>query len=522
MWIETASFWSRRGQFSSRLLERDRNEIRALYLTNGFPQVDVRASLQPQAAESENDIVVVVEVREGPQMRIGKFSLTGNESFSADRLALYINAGSGQLYSESLTVSDRDNLLTFYFNEGFSEARFEARTAPSPEPNRVDLEYVLEEGPREYVGHIFVEGLEHTRRGVVNRQLQLRSAAPLSQGNLLETQRRLYNLGIFSQVEMTQQNPEGRERERNVLLYLREAPRFTLRLGLGGEFGRLGSSSEDLADVEGENEFSPNGSLDLTRLNVGGRPHTASLRMRFSTLQKRAGLTYAAPRFLNYEWLHGSASLFFEETRDVRTFTARRMEGTIQFESKRSRATTWVHRYSFRRVAVDTSSLKVSPDQIPIVSRPVLVGMLSQTWIRDTRDIPNDAQQGMFATADAGLAASPLGSKTNFFRTLVQHASYHHLWGKVGLARTLQFGIQEPFGGGRRVQLPPAEEGAPPEEIFTKEIPIAERFFAGGGSSHRGFAVNQAGPRDLTTGFALGGNTLLLNTLELRFPVWGE
>ena len=50
---------------------------------------------------------------------------------------------------------------------------------------------------------------------------------------------------------------------------------------------------------------------------------------------------------------------------------------------------------------------------------------------------------------------------------------------------------------------------------------ITERFFAGGGNSHRGFAVNQTGPRDPETGFAVGGNALLFHSLELRFPVWG-
>ena len=40
----------------------------------------------------------------------------------------------------------------------------------------------------------------------------------------------------------------------------------------------------------------------------------------------------------------------------------------------------------------------------------------------------------------------------------------------------------------------------------------------GGGNSHRGFGLNQAGPRDPTTGFPLGGSALLLNNFELRFP----
>jgi outer membrane protein assembly factor BamA len=47
---------------------------------------------------------------------------------------------------------------------------------------------------------------------------------------------------------------------------------------------------------------------------------------------------------------------------------------------------------------------------------------------------------------------------------------------------------------------------------------LPERFFAGGPTSHRGFGINQAGPRDLTTGFPLGGEALFLNNLELRTP----
>jgi len=49
-------------------------------------------------------------------------------------------------------------------------------------------------------------------------------------------------------------------------------------------------------------------------------------------------------------------------------------------------------------------------------------------------------------------------------------------------------------------------------------IPLPERFFAGGTNSLRGFALNQAGPRDLITGSPLGGNSIFVNSLELRTP----
>ncbi|MDP2734685.1 MAG: BamA/TamA family outer membrane protein, partial [bacterium] len=156
------------------------------------------------------------------------------------------------------------------------------------------------------------------------------------------------------------------------------------------------------------------------------------------------------------------------------------------------------------------------------VSQPVLVGMLSQTWSRDTRDVPTDAQRGMFTTGDFGIASRLLGSQTNFLRLVLQNSSYHRLRGGLMLARSSQFGVQTPFGGSRRLEIPVEVDGTSFQEVFIREIPIAERFFAGGGNSHRGFAVNQAGPRDPVTGFAVGGNALLFNSLELRFPVWGK
>jgi outer membrane protein insertion porin family len=48
---------------------------------------------------------------------------------------------------------------------------------------------------------------------------------------------------------------------------------------------------------------------------------------------------------------------------------------------------------------------------------------------------------------------------------------------------------------------------------------LPERFFAGGGTSLRGFALNQAGPRDPCTGFPVGGQAMLVLNQEFRFPM---
>ena len=51
---------------------------------------------------------------------------------------------------------------------------------------------------------------------------------------------------------------------------------------------------------------------------------------------------------------------------------------------------------------------------------------------------------------------------------------------------------------------------------------MQQRMFDGVASSQRAFPDNQAGPRDLETGFPLGGTAMLFHSTELRFPLIGE
>lgn len=87
----------------------------------------------------------------------------------------------------------------------------------------------------------------------------------------------------------------------------------------------------------------------------------------------------------------------------------------------------------------------------------------------------------------------------------MRNSTYHEIGKRLVFARSLSFGMMSGF------QLGQADD-----------IPLPERFFSGGASSHRGFPDNQAGPRDTLTGFPLGGRALLMNNLELRFPLRGE
>lgn len=496
--MQPAAFLDR-GRFSRRLLADDEASLRELYRTNGFQNPVVRGEIIQNHQGKEENLLVRFTVSEGVQTRVADLRIEGAQALDAETLQGVVGSTPGQPYSEYNLASDRDNILATYFNEGFPEARFESRADPSAEPNRMNLTYRVAEGPQTRIQKVVIAGNEFTRTGVIERELLTEPPEPLRQGDVVESQRQLYNLGIFSRVQIAPQNPAGTERDKTLVVLVDEARRYTIAYGGGIEFQRLGSGGDP---VSGAFRASPRGLFEISKNNFAGRAHTISFKARASTLQGRALASYAAPYFLGRPKVNFLFTALADKTRDVRTFTSQRFEVGAQIEQRASRVTSFLYRYSFRKVLVDASSLRIDPQQVPLFSQPTRISGFGGTWIRDRRDNPAEAQKGDFNTADFSYASKSLGSSASFFRLFVQNSTFHRVLRNLVFARSTRFGVQEPTSGTAVV-----------------EIPLPERFFSGGGNSLRGFGLNQAGPRDDQTGFPLGGLALLVFNNELRFPM---
>ncbi len=523
MYVRPSSWpQSRRGRYSEELLRRDLAAITALYTSNGFRDAAVSRKLEHPYRGKAGELAVRILIQEGAQWRVAALELSGLSPDRREAVQSLLQESAGQPFSESNVSVDRDNILEYYYNQGYPQATFEWSFQPTAEPQRVTVSYVIREGPRRHLREVLVSGLERTNPKLVTERVWLQPGAALSRTEVLETQSRLHNLGIFAKVDVALQNPAGEERDKYVLVNIDESSRYTLTGGVGAEIAKIGGCRDCFEAPAGKAGFSPRVYFDVTRRNAFGVGHIVSLKTRASTLQKRGILSYEAPQF------HGSADLsllfsgMYEDSRDVRTFSARRQEGSVQLGQKISRASQMLYRYTYRRVSVDPNTLQISsPLLIPLFSQPVRLGIVAANFIQDRRDDPTNSHRGIYNTLDAGWASKAFGSQVekvlpaeaetalvseaDFTRFLGHNATYHS-WGmgnRYVLARSLTFGWLQRVNPQR-------------------EIPLPERFFAGGAASHRGFPENQAGPRDERTGFPVGGRALLLNQVEVRFPVWGE
>jgi len=492
------------GRYSESLLRRDRDAIVNLYQSNGFLAVKVDSRTEEHYRGRPGDLAVFLEIQEGPQSFVNSLQVDGIEHLDMAKVLGSLSSIKGQPFSEFSVAVDRDTILAQYFDKGFAHATFEWNSQPSPEPNRVDLRYIIHEGPQQFVRQVLINGLKYTRPELVNRKLMLNPGDPLSPTEITETQRKLYDLGVFARVDQAIQDPDGDTTHKYVLYQLDEARRYSLALGIGAELGRIGGCNDCLDAATGASGFYPRISMDISRNNLWGLAHTISLRTQFSTLEQRALLNYSWPHFEDNDKLTLSFTGLFDNSRDIRTYNYTRLEGAVQLSQRLTRATTLLYRVAYRRVGV--GDLKVTPFLVNILSQPEHVGIGSINLVQDRRDDPLDPHRGVYNSVDFGVAEHILGSQRDFTRVLVRNASYYPIGKRMVLARSTEIGnisVFHYFGN--------------PDAA----LPLPERFF-GGGDSHRGFPEYQAGPRDDLTGFPLGGDALFFNQTELRFPLFGD
>jgi outer membrane protein insertion porin family len=539
--ISARSFGTR-SHFSQRLMDADVQSMRNLYLSNGFLDATVKATVQDNYKGRPGARVVRFDVVEGAQTSVASLTIDGIHAFKEAELLAVVGSVPGQPYSDANVASDRDNILARYFNEGYPEASFtstadrvsaaaqkapsggesaenskgktrEEKVSESPahQAEPVRLAYHIQEGPQTRVRNVLLSGYVHTHENVIRREVRVKAHEPLREGDVVESQRRLYNLGVFNRVTIGPQNPTGTDPDKDLVVLVEEAKRYTIAYGGGFEVQRLASTNDPTA---GEVQAAPRGIFEITRNNLTGRGDSLSLRVRGSTIEDRILLGYTHPNLFSDPKLSFQATVYSEKSQDINTFTENRYEGSLQLTDVVTSHTTLVYRYVFRKVEVSNLNSHVLQEEIPLFEQPTLVSEFGATWIRDTRDNPAEATKGTFNSADVAVASTGIGSSASFMRFFVQNSTYHPITGHWSFARSIRIGILEPFANTVSLTFPPQEETPLPELI-----PLPERFFAGGGTSLRGFALNQAGPRDSGTGYPVGGQALIALNQEVRFPM---
>jgi outer membrane protein insertion porin family len=470
------------------VLDEDVTRLRTRLEERGYFQ----ARVESEVPDGGGQLPIVFVARPGPRAIVKSVEVVGpKQPAGADeRGPRALALRPGLPYRLADLARSRETLLDAWRRGGYLDVEVRPEvdlqkgheeSAESDGTEEATVRLIVEPGPRSIVEHVVVAGLRETKPVTVEREMELRPGEPFSFERLLESQRRLSGLGIFERVSINELAPE-RERRRDVVVTVQEAPRTTVSYGVGySEQDRL------------------RGSIEVTRRNLSGLGRTLSAFARASTRGSRALLNLREP------WLFGrkldSFVTAFWEEENRPSFDYNRKGGIIQAGRSLDPRTSLILRYFYQDTNV--YNIDVPIDEIDRQYRTYAVSGPSASVVFDSRDDPLEPRRGLFLGADLQASLAALGG-VSYLRGFFQATGIQQVRTDLGLVLSARLGLAGTFG-----------DEAP-------LLPLPERFFAGGDYGPRGFPVDGVGPQVLGTDgklYPTGGNALLLGGAELRYNV---
>ncbi len=502
------------GRLIRQRLEEDFDNIRSYYLLQGFGEVEIGTVT---IVEDGRQLSLEVEVREGPRQRLVDFTFSGLEILDLDRVRSSLPLKPGGPYHPVLLDDSLNIVRALYEDQGFLSVTVAPHVDWNDDHTLVDVHLEIAEGPQAVVDRLILRGQRRTKTGALRRLIRLEEGEPVSRRRLLEVERDLYRLGVFSKVDVDQRAVSESTEKRDVVVRLEEGRRYRLAYGFSYH-------SDD----------GVGGLLSITRANVGGRGDRLQLDLRGNDLDSRLRLLYDQPLLGRFN-LPVTYSIF-SETQDRDSFSVTSLGAQVavtkDLPQVRLRGVL-----EYRSVDISQQTLEfedLDPNDVEREDREVEILSLIPIFYLDRRDDPLDPELGWSSTVQLEYALPFNKAEVNFLKLFWQHTHYFPLGRAGSLAASFRLGAVEPLDPG--AELDPLV----PPDLPSALVPVSERFFAGGRTTHRAYDRDQLGipgktlfpsgdssgggsSGDSSSGDSqlveVGGNGLALINLDYRFPI---
>ncbi|HVP37826.1 MAG TPA: outer membrane protein assembly factor BamA, partial [Candidatus Saccharimonadales bacterium] len=503
----------RSGTYKPEELDGDVENVANYYRDRGYRQVRV---FPPDLAydSTGSRIRVTFRVDEGPLEYFGSSRWTGVTLYPDSALAQFLTYRPGDIYSQAQVRKTMEAIYGAYLDRGYIFADLDPQMGGHD--SLVDLQYAVTEGKQARLHEIKVTGNQHTKEKVVRRAVLMRQGDIFRRNALQRSQREVFSLGLFSNVNIDYQ-PAGDSASGN-----------DVDLTFKVEEKETGTAS---AGAGYSSQTGMTGFADLGHKNIFGGGQSVNLHLERGSNVSDYELTYTEPYFKDTPTSVGF-DLF-------NTFQSR-VSATVSsiatyYDTKRAGAAITLGRplgfIDYSRVAVtyrlenvtltnfidslvcSDGTTSCAPESMIINSAytpditalryqkyPQLTSSLTMLFTRNSTNNPFYATSGSYVTWRFGITGGPLGGVVSFNKNVVDWRHYVPLIGPFTLMHRHRLGI---LAGNRSGD----------------EVPLYELFRLGGTTEDylRGYPDYDVVPEGNRP--TLGGKWALVNSLELQFPV---
>lgn len=484
--MKTRTSWLWRKVFRKEEFEADLERIVELYRDNGY--LDARVVRHAvELAPNKKHLYVTIEIEEGRQYRVGSITLEGNTILSDEALARELYMRSGEPYSPAGQERNLDALYNAYARLGRIRTAVACDPLVDPQAGTVSLVYRITEGDEYRLGRIDISGNTTTRDKVIRREFGLE---PGDVFDLERVRRGVERLNYLQYFEWVRTSIETRDHQADLGVEVEETKTGQFLFGVGY------SSLEKVVgffQIEQRNFDWRNwprfvgGGQDLSLLvAVGGK--SSDFEISFTEPWFRD-----TPNSLGFDLYH--------RTWDYSKYDEKRVGGRIRFRHPMSEFTKLALSYRLEEVTIsdleEDVSRRIAEEEGTFQTSSITVGL-----VRDTTDSAIMPTMGTTSEISLELAGGLLGGDRDFYKIGAKGAWYREIMDDWVFSLSGSVDYAQEYGD-------------------SDDVPIFERFFAGGTYTVRGYPFRDIGPKD-EEGDPIGGKFRFLSTAEVTFPISGE
>jgi outer membrane protein insertion porin family len=495
--------WFSSTDFIAREARLDVERLKAWYRLEGWLDAEVTLADLVFSAD-KTEVTPVYRVAEGPSYRVRSLAVQGNALFPASELLAVTTLEPGGPFTERELTASIKNILDKYRERAYILAEVDIQRVYAKDVPEVGLVFDVKEFGKVYLDRIVIQGNSKTRDDVIRRALAIGPGEPYNKVALERGIRRLRDLQYFERVTY-REDPGSAPDRRTLVLEVVEMPTGSIRFAAGfssaaGIVGHIGFTQRNFDIANPPGSFAE--ILSGEAFSGGGQ--TLSIDFMPGTERSSAVLSFYEP--YTFGEPYGFSTRFYRtvvhrsfgylETRlgtkvglDRRFFDGRLKIGLgTRFEN------------------IDITDVDFdAPSDARAVKGMNQIRSLIPHVMLDFRDSRLNPTEGGSASLSVEYAGLFLGGDFDFSKSRLE-ADYH-------------FPVYETARGFRHVLSIGGTVGWIGYKKNPDDVPIFERFYAGGGGTYglRGFDYREVGPKE--NGEPIGGRAIVIGSLEYGFPL---
>lgn len=477
-----------RGIFKEEVLTDDIKRIKDFYMQEGYSDVKVDVDVK----KGVDGIHLAVSILEGPRYYIGEIKIEGNQKITSEEIEKVRELKKDNIYNEQVIYEEASRIRELYMDRGYIFSQVDPLSYYNLQTQKVDITFKITENKIASVEEIHIRGNTKTKDKVIRRELRIFPGEKFEGSKVKKSKQKLENLGFFEEIRFGTEAGSAPEMV-DLVVDVKEAKTGYLSFG-----GGYSSIDEFLGFVElRQRNFDYRNWKTFT-----GAGQDISLMASMGTLSDHYQLSFTNPWILDTPYSFGFDAYKKGHQREENVGYAYEEDvrgGMLRLGREFNDYINTRLAYKLERVEISDVIAEATQDLKDEAGiNNLSTGEVSLNF--DTRDNVFVPSRGIYFSNTFSVTGGVFGGDKDFTKYFSKLSLYFPLVNKSVIELRFSAGVSDPFDN-------------------TDEVPIYERFFAGGASTIRGYQERKIGPIDAATDDPIGGEAIFVNNIEYTYPL---